>query len=124
MFNLSLAGCTTTGRVSNNSASTALIDHFLAEPLGPFFSYTMMTSGAIDLLYCSASFFSKNDRWPRDYEELAAFVKQSDGYLWLQKYEKVEVTALKDDSVRICYIRPGRTNELNITLGPPRHRNK
>ena len=83
------------------------------------YDISLLRSGAIDVLYCSVSFRHKNDRWPNDYAELSAFVNQSNGYLMLGEYERVDLRPLPHDGLEICYVRPGHTNEMKLTLGGP-----
>lgn len=83
----------------------------------PIYNIRLMSSGTIDVIYCSASFHNKNGRFPSNYAELSEFVTQSNGYLAIGPYERVELKPLPEDGLEICYVRPGRTNELRITLG-------
>jgi hypothetical protein len=110
-----VSSCTTTPK-QNDQARSAIAKMFV-EPFTPLYDMYMLRSGAIDLLYCSASFHHKNERWPKDYAELSAFVKQSDGYLMLGEYERVDLKPLGDGGVEVCYVRPGHTNEMKFTLG-------
>lgn len=89
------------------------------ETMASVYRLSLLASGGIDLFYCSLSFRIKNDRFPNDYAELSEFVKQSNGYLVLGQYERVELKRLPGDVLEICYVRPGRTNEMKITLGGP-----
>jgi hypothetical protein len=95
------------------------IRKMFTEPLAPIYDISMLRSGAVDLLYCSGSFRHKNGRWPTDYSELSTFVKQSDGYLMLGEYERVDLKPLPNDGFEIGYIRLGHTNEMKFTLSGP-----
>jgi len=86
----------------------------------PIYHTTALT--ATDVLYCSASFRNKNERWPKDYTELSEFVQQSNGYLWLRKYERVELTQLPEDVLQISFVRTGSTNEMKLRLDPGIHK--
>lgn len=106
------SSCSTT--TTKNDQLT--ISKAFTEAFAPVFDISILQSGAIDIVYCSASFRGKNDRWPKDYDELSAFVKQSDGYLMLGEHDRVDLKPLPNDSLEIGYIRPGQTNEMKITL--------
>ena len=95
------------------------INKMFTEAFAPIYAISLFRSGAIDIFYCSASFRHKNDRWPKDYAELSAFVKQSDGYLMLGEYERVDLRPLVNDGLEIRYVRPGHTNEMKLTLDGP-----
>ena len=88
----------------------------MTEPLSPLYEMSMLRSGAIDLLYCLGSFHNKKGRVPKDYAELSTFVAESDGYLVLAKYERVDFSPLPNDGLEVRYVRPGRTNEMKFTL--------
>jgi hypothetical protein len=92
------------------------ISKVFTEAVAPIYEISLLRSGAIDVFYCSASFRHKNDRWPKDYAELSAFVKQSNDYLMLGEYERVDLRPLPEDGLEICYVRPGHTNETKLTL--------
>lgn len=110
------SSCTTTPK---NGAPLA-ISKIFTEAFPPICDISLLRSGAIDVLYCTASFRHKHDRWPKDYAELSAFVKQTDGYLVLGEYERVDLRPLPNDGLEIGYIRLGHTNEMKLTLsGPP-----
>ena len=85
----------------------------------PIYQISALT--ATDLLYCSGSFRNKNERWPKDYAELSEFVQLSNGYLWLGKYERVELTQLPEDVLQISFVRTGSTNQMKIRLDPGTH---
>jgi hypothetical protein len=105
-------GCTTAPKKDNQLT----IGRALTEAFAPVYDVSLVESGAIDLLYCSASFRHKNERWPKDYAELCEFVKGSNDYLTLGEYERVALRTLPDDRFEICYVRPGHTNEIKLTL--------
>ena len=84
---------------------------------GPLYTISMLKNGEFNLLYCTGSFHHKNNRWPKDYPELSAFVQQSEGYLILGDYAHVDFTALPDDGFKVCFIPKGSTNAVIITLG-------
>ena len=73
---------------------------------------------ATDLIYCSGSFRIKTQRWPTNYVELSEFVRQSDGYLWLGNYERVEFAPLPEDVLQVSYVPSGSTNEMKFRLNP------
>jgi len=95
------------------------ISKTFTEAFAPVYQISLLRRGALDVFYCSASFRHKNDRWPKDYAELSSFVKQSDGYLMLGEYERVDLSPMADDGLEIRYVRPGHTNEMKLTLGRP-----
>ena len=106
-----------------SSCSTSKWDAQMASDLHklltPIYEISLLGSGAIDIIYCSGSFRHKNDRWPRDYAELSEFVKQSDGYLMLGEYERVDLKPLLVDKLEILYVRHGQTNEHTFILESP-----
>jgi hypothetical protein len=110
-----LPSCTTAP--TRNDQLGADLTKALAEPFALFYETSMIRSGAIDLLYCSASFHNKQGRWPNNYTELSEFVKQSDGYLVLGEYERVRLNPMPNDGLEVRYVRPGRTIENKFTLG-------
>src|SRR5277367_1247034 len=67
-------------------------------------------------------FWNQNQRWPKDYKELAKFeqqsgAKQADENLMLDHYfAKVAFTNLEDGSLEIYCITKGETNQ-NYTIG-------
>ena len=79
-------------------------------------------SVAQDLSYTVAAFRRRQDRWPKDYEELRGFVQQSDGYLVLGGYSSVALTNLPADRLEIRFVPEGQTNPTTLTLEPPRKR--
>ena len=95
------------------------LNQALNEAFAPLYEISLVESGALDLVYCSVSFRNKNDRWPKDYAELSAFVKESNGYLTLGEFERVDVRPLPDDRFEIRCVRLGHTNEVKLTLGGP-----
>ena len=109
------SSCSTTPTKDDQLA----IDRTLNEAFVPLYNISLLHSGAIDIVYCSASFYHKNNRWPKDYAALSAFVKQSDGYLMLGEYERVDLRLLANDGLEIDYICPGHTNEMKLTLSSP-----
>ncbi len=106
------SSCSTTPK----SDDALAISKIFTEAFAPIYDISLLGSGAIDVLYCTSSFRHKHDRWPKDYAELSAFVKQSDGYLMLGEYERVDLRPLPNDGLEIGYIRPGHTNETKLTL--------
>lgn len=76
-------------------------------------------SAAQDLAYTAAAFRRRQDRWPKDYEELRGFVQQSDGYLVLWAHRSVELTNLAGDRLLIRFVPEGQTNPTTLTLEPP-----
>lgn len=89
----------------------------MGELLTPFYSIPMLATRGYDILYCSAAFRRKHERWPQDYPELSEFVRQSDGYLMLGNYERVDLGQLPDNVFQIAYVPQGMTNEFKIRLG-------
>lgn len=85
----------------------------------PIYRMGLFSSGAIDLFYCSASFRSKHGRFPEDFAELTEYVQQSNGYLVLGQYERVNLKLLPADELEIRYVRVGQTNEMKLTMGGP-----
>jgi len=77
--------------------------------LATAFTYT-------DLIYCSRSFRKKTERWPKDYAELSNFVQQSNGYLWLDTYERVDLAQLPEDVLAVSLVPRGSTNEIKFRL--------
>ena len=110
-----LSSCTTSAPSSGDSG--ARLSKALAEPFAPFYETFMLRNGSIDLLYTSTSFRNKEGRWPNDYAELLAFVKQSNGYLVLGNYERVNLKPLPKTGLEVRYIRAGHTNENKFTIG-------
>ena len=108
-----MSGCSTTPAKNDPQA----FGKTLAQIFAPFFDIVMIRSGAIDLIYCANSFRHKNERWPKDYAELSDFVQQSNGYLMLGEYERVELKQLPDDKLEVHYVPHGHTNETKFILG-------
>jgi hypothetical protein len=79
--------------------------------------YGLNALAAADLVYCSESFRKKTDHWPTDYAELSEFVRQSNGYLWLGTYERVDLARLEGDVLQINFVPQGSTNEMKLRLG-------
>jgi hypothetical protein len=85
--------------------------------LAAFYHYPMVASGGYDLLFCSGAFMRRKERWPKDYPELLEFVEQSEGYLELSKYERVEFGQLGNNGIQITFVPGGSTNELQFRVG-------
>ncbi len=115
-----LAGCATSPTKTDDFGVT--VAKAFGEPFAPFYEISMLRSGAIDLLYSSASFHNKNGRWPTNYAELSGFVKQSNGYLILGEYKRIDLTPLPNDGLEVRYIRPGHTNEMKFSIGDVREK--
>ena len=110
-----VSGCTTPSKTNDNLDSA--LSSMYSRTYAPIFDVFMLKYGSTDLLYDCTSFRRKNGRWPNDYAELSTLVKQSDGYLTLGEYERVDMRPLADGSLEVCYVRPGQTNETKFTLG-------
>ena len=76
---------------------------------GPFNVIAQNISGSTELAYASAAFQRKNGRWPKDYNELSAFVTVSDGLLVLGEYERVDFCERADGGVKIAFVPQGQT---------------
>jgi hypothetical protein len=111
-----LVGCGTPVTVGTTSKSTAPLRP-LTEALDTLLTLPLILNKNFDLLYCLSSFRQKNGRWPNDATELLAYVEKSNGYLFLEKLDKITCTPLTNDVVEVTYLRPGRTNEIKFTLG-------
>ena len=109
-----LCGCTNTPRKDAQLQRT--LARAFTEPFAPLYDVSMLRSGAVDLLYCSASFRHKRGRWPVDFSELSEFAKESDGYLMLGEYERVLLKPLPADEMEVCYVRARQTNEMKFTI--------
>jgi hypothetical protein len=102
-----------TGCISDRAAKEIGREFGLAFS-APIFAITALS--ATDLLYCCGSFRKKTERWPKDYTELSEFVEQSNGYLWLRDYERVNLTHLPEDVLEISFVPRGGTNEMKLRL--------
>ena len=67
-------------------------------------------------------FVTKTTDGPGTTRSWQPFVKQSDGYLMLGEYERVDLRPLPNDGLEICYVRPGHTNQMKLTLRGPAER--
>jgi hypothetical protein len=76
-------------------------------------------SVAQDLTYTVAAFRRKQDRWPKDYEELRGFVQQSNGYLVLGAYSRVDLTNLPADRLELRFVPEGQTNSFTLRFEAP-----
>jgi hypothetical protein len=76
-------------------------------------------SGGFELAYTAKAFRRMNGRWPKDYTELSAFVQQSQGFLELEEYDRVDFTQLPDDKLEVAFLSPGKTNRVSFTLEAP-----
>ena len=108
-----MGGCATAPTKSDQEAVSGLV----GQTFSPFFDFAMLRYGRIDLIYCIASFQHKNARLPKDYAELSDFVQQSDGYLTLGRYERVDFIPLPNKALEVRCVPEGRTNEVKFTLG-------
>ena len=90
----------------------------MAETLAaPFNSLSNQLSGAYDLTYATGAFWRKNQRWPKDYEELSGFVQSSGGLLALGRYERVDFFPQPEGGLEIFSVAQGRT--IRTTIPPP-----
>ena len=89
----------------------------VGDAFGPFFDVAMLRVGRIDLLYSTACFQQKNGRWPASYSELSDFVQESNGYLFLAKYERVDFNELPNHILEVTCVPEGRTNEMRFSIG-------
>ncbi len=113
---LGCSSCSTTKPASKNQTRPTVWDGLTSTPI---YTVAMFSNGTVDILYCCWSFRSKNDRWPKDYPELSAYVKGSDGYLMLADHPGAELKVLPNDALEIGWVPRGLTNQMKITLGPP-----
>ena len=67
------------------------------------------------LTICVNTFESAKKRWPKDYEELTAFMKQMDNTFSPSLYDRIDFTTKLDGSLEIQIIDSGMTN-LTFTL--------
>jgi hypothetical protein len=111
-----LAGCKTSSPQKQKQLE-ADIGSVYGATFSPIMDMFMLKHGSLDLLYDTASFRSRNSRWPADYAELTNFVNSSGGYLWLGRYETVQFTSVTNDCLEISYSRPGQKKETKITIG-------
>jgi len=109
------SGC----RTSSPRAKTQLepaIGALYGATLAPLADMFMLKYGSLDLLYDTASFRNRTGRWPTNQAELAAFVENSNGYLWLGSYKRIGFTSLTNGNLEISYIRAGHTNDTKFTI--------
>ncbi len=85
----------------------------------PFNSLESLLSGQYDLKFATGAFWRKNQRWPKDYEELSGFVQASDGLLVLGHYDRVDFVQQPEGGLEICSVAQGRTVRTTI-LPPPK----
>jgi len=79
----------------------------------------------LDLSVPSQMYRSEKGRWPKDYSELSAFVKQSaEASAVVQRfggdlrhYDHVEFTELPDDKLQIYAVGDGCTNRTTMRYG-------
>ena len=69
----------------------------------------------LELSLSAAKFRQANRRWPRDYDELSAFLKSSSDGVQLRPYDRVDFTENSDGSLEIYAIAPGLTNRMTLT---------
>ena len=67
------------------------------------------------LTACVNTFESAKKRWPKDYGELTAFMKQVDNKFEPSSYDRIDFTTKLDGSLEIQVIDSGMTN-LTFTL--------
>jgi outer membrane murein-binding lipoprotein Lpp len=108
---LVITGCVSQRKTNEFSQS-------LAETIAaPFNALSRQISGAQDLAYATAAFHRKNKRWPKDYSEMLEFVEQSDGYLQLQDYERIDFIESAAGGLSINYVLSGLTNTIEWSGG-------
>ena len=67
-------------------------------------------TGQPSLATCVNTFESAKKRWPKDYEELTAFMKQVDNKFEPTSYDRIDFTTKPDGSLEIQVIDSGMTN--------------
>src|SRR6266481_7902836 len=98
-----------TGCISDKAARE------IAEGLAsPFNSLATQLSGAQDLVYATGAFWRKNERWPKDYTELSAFVQASDGLLVLGQYDRVDFVEQPEGGLEVSSTVHSRTIRIPI----------
>ena len=70
----------------------------------------------LDLDVSVTAFRRAEKRWPKDYAELATFVKESDGKLKPISYDHVDFTNMPDGSLQIHASGPGMTNSVTMEV--------
>jgi hypothetical protein len=69
----------------------------------------------MDFVFALSAFGEANNRWPKDQEELAAFIEQSNGELQPIPFDHVEFTQNPDGSLGIDATRPGMKIHATIS---------
>ena len=83
--------------------------------VAPFTALADQISTATDLGYATVAFNRKNDRWPKDYAELDAFVDSSNGFLTLQKYDEVNFVETLDGGLKVSAVINNHTNQFSFS---------
>ena len=83
----------------------------------PFKAVAQSLRGCQDVAYAAHAFRRKNNRWPQDFSELSTFVEQSNGFLILGEYDRVDLTNLPNDELEITCVVSGRF--AHLTLAAP-----
>ena len=107
---LVLAGAGVTlfaGCISNNVGST-LAETMVSQAIAP----------PIELSFSACKFRRTTQRWPKDYDELSAFTKQSGDRLQPRQYDRVDFTEKADGSLEIyaVTVAAGLTNQMTMTV--------
>ena len=100
--------------------STGCMSEKAANELGrqlvtPFTALAEQICTASDLGYAIAAFNRKNDRWPKNYAELDAFVNSSNGFLTLRKYDQVDFVETPDGGLKVCAVINSHTNQFSFS---------
>jgi len=69
----------------------------------------------IELSLSASNFRQATQRWPTNYAELSAFLKQSGDGVQLRQYDRVDFTENSDGSLAIYAVAPGLTNRMTLT---------
>jgi hypothetical protein len=88
----------------------------------PLYALSQQFGGAQDLCFATAAFARKKERWPNDYTELETFVKGSDGYLTLRKYDRVDFAPQTNGGLEVSFVMQSRTNR--VTFSPTNEEQK
>jgi hypothetical protein len=70
----------------------------------------------VDLCASVTAFRAANQRWPKDREELCAFIEQSGGKFRPISYDRVDFTQTPDGSLGIYAASPGWTNHMTLNV--------
>ena len=70
----------------------------------------------IELSLSAYNFRQATQRWPTNYAEFSAFLKQSGDTVQLRQYDRIDFTENSDGSLEIYAVAPGLTNRMTLKV--------